>query len=195
MAILVSFEGGIGVGKTTLVNYFSNDLGAKKLLEKSEMNPFLVDFYAGSDVKLETEITFLLQHYSQLKSIKGLNGLVLADFSVEKDLIFARMNLTRNQYHVFRSIYDYISAEVGFPNLVIYLDVSFETISKRIMQRGRAYEAKADLAYFESYADRLKQYYTRQSGKRLLFVDANALEINPSNPKIRQIRSRITSVL
>jgi len=80
---IISFEGSIGVGKTTLTNYFSKELGIKKILEKYEINPFLKEFYNGdSTINFETEITFILIHYSQLKNIlkSSHESLFLADF-------------------------------------------------------------------------------------------------------------------
>ena len=41
MAKIISFEGMIGVGKTTLTNYFSQKFKIEKVLEKYELNPFL----------------------------------------------------------------------------------------------------------------------------------------------------------
>jgi len=113
MAKIISFEGGIGAGKSTLVNFFAAELGLEKILEDSYENPFVDDFYAGANVKLETELVFLLQHYSLLKNARAKDGSILADFSIEKDLVFARMNLTTKQYYVFKQVYDYVVENVG----------------------------------------------------------------------------------
>ena len=85
MGKIISIEGGIGAGKTTLVNILSDQLGLEKILENDYKNPFIEEFYAGLNVKLETELTFLLQHYSLLKKARAKKGSVLADFSIEKD--------------------------------------------------------------------------------------------------------------
>ena len=41
----VAIEGPIGVGKTSLANLLAEKLGARKVLEDFEDNPFLADFY------------------------------------------------------------------------------------------------------------------------------------------------------
>ena len=64
MGKIVSVEGCMGAGKTTLVNFLSDELGVEKILEQAYQNPFIDEFYSGANVKLETELTFLLQHYS-----------------------------------------------------------------------------------------------------------------------------------
>ena len=44
----IAFEGCIGAGKTSLVNYFSHEFGCGKILEDYEANPFLAEFYKGT---------------------------------------------------------------------------------------------------------------------------------------------------
>ncbi len=158
MSKIVSFEGSIGAGKTTLANYFADELGLERVLERHDNNPFLNDFYAGADVKLETEITFLLQHYSLLKAARSKPGMVIADFSVEKDLVFAKMNLRKDELAIFKRVYEFVVAQVEIPDLVVYLDVSGNTLIQRVAQRGRASEVNVDPGYLERYGQLLKAH-------------------------------------
>ena len=45
----IAIEGPIGVGKTSLANLLSKELGARLVLEDFEDNPFLPDFYNDPD--------------------------------------------------------------------------------------------------------------------------------------------------
>lgn len=47
MTKIISFEGCVGAGKTSLTNYFSHELKMGKILEEHEKNPFLEEFYEG----------------------------------------------------------------------------------------------------------------------------------------------------
>lgn len=196
MTNIISFEGCVGAGKTALTNYFSYELKKGKILEEYGRNPFLKDFYEGSDVNLETEITFLLIHYSQLKeALKNHDSdFILADFSIEKDLVYAILNLNTEELEVFKNIYDYVIKQVGVSNEVIYVDLSLEVLRRRIFQRGRPYELNADIKYFKEYNDKVKLYFKKKAQSKVHFFDVDDLELDPDNRKLMQIRDKIREV-
>lgn len=196
MARIISFEGCVGAGKTSLTNYFSRELGIPKLLEQYDRNPFLPDFYAGKDVKLETEITFLLQHYSQLKSVirDNLESWILTDFSIEKDLVYARLNLEKRELQVFEAVYNYVIEQVGLPSVVIYIGLSLKVLKRRIFQRGRPYEMCADVQYFKDFNDRVKHYFLNESGSKVHYFNVDDLELEAENKKLSEISSRILDI-
>lgn len=193
MARIVSFEGCMGAGKTTLANYFSDQLGLDKLIEHSHANPFLHDFYSKADVKLETELTFLMLHYSLLKNVRSKDGIVLADFSLEKDLVFARMNLSQVEFDIFNRAYDFVVGSVGIPDLVIYIDLPFDTIAQRIKQRGRVDEVNTEQTYFEKYNDLLKLYFTTESKSTVTKIDGNQIKLNYEDANLNKIKEIIQS--
>jgi len=190
---IISFEGCVGAGKTSLANYFSQELGLQKLLEQYDRNPFLLDFYAGKDVKLETEVTFLLQHYSQLKDVtqSGGESLILADFSIEKDLVYAKLNLDDEEFKLFEAIYNHVTGHVGIPYVVIYVDLSLRVLKRRIFQRGRPYEMSANASYFRDFNDRVKQFFQNESKSEACFFNVDDLELDPDNNILRSIRELI----
>lgn len=193
MVRVISFEGCVGAGKTSLTNYFAYEIGMGKVLEEYERNPFLKEFYDGLDVKLETELTFLLIHYSQLKkAIKTTKDQVIfVDFSIEKDLVYAKLNLNNRDLMVFESVYNHVIKEVGVPDAVIYIDLSLEVLRRRIFQRGRPYEMNADVTYFKEYNDKVKEYFRDKSRSKLYFFDVDDLELDRDNEKLEQIRKII----
>jgi len=194
MVKLISFEGCVGAGKTSLTNYFSHELKVRKLLEEYERNPFLKDFYEMDfTVNLETEITFLLIHHSQLKKTINVyqDDFIIADFTIEKDLIYARLNLNEDELKIFEDIYDYVIKKVGLPSAVIYIDLSVKILRRRIFQRGRSYEMDADPAYFKTYNDKIKRYFENETQSKVYFFDVDDLDLDPSNEKLGQIRDII----
>jgi hypothetical protein len=69
LLMLIAVEGCVGSGKSTVARGLASLRGSTLLLEDFESNPFLRDFYADPAANaLETEISFLLLHYHQLKS-------------------------------------------------------------------------------------------------------------------------------
>ena len=69
-------------GETTLVGLFENEK-AITLFEDFKANPFWEQFYVDPErFAFETEITFLLQHYSQIKAASGSKEAIVCDFSL-----------------------------------------------------------------------------------------------------------------
>lgn len=198
MVNLISFEGCIGAGKTTLTNYFSKKLNLYKVLEESDKNLFINKFYKDANVNLETEINFLLIHYFQLKQLLTKNDkyTVLADFSIEKDIAYAKLNLKPNELEVFINLYNYFIKQLStINNIVIYIDLSLETLKKRIFQRGRHYEMNIKPSYIKKYNEKIKEYYKEHSKNDVYFFNVDDLELEPSNKKLKKIKNLILKLI
>ena len=190
---VISFEGSIGAGKTSLTNFFSHEFKCNKLCEEYEINPFLKKFYEKKDVNFETEVTFLLIHYYQLRNAldSKSNDLIFLDFSIEKDLAYARMNLGGKRLTLFENIFDHVIGEVGLPDLVIYIEISAKILRRRIFQRGRPYELSADFSYFEKYHNANKSFFLNETKSDVNFFDVDNLMLESDDPTINQIRQAI----
>jgi deoxyadenosine/deoxycytidine kinase len=65
----IVIEGPIGVGKTSLTKLLSEELKARLILEKTEDNPFLKEFYQNpKQFAFQTQVFFLLSRYRQLEA-------------------------------------------------------------------------------------------------------------------------------
>lgn len=194
MVKIICFEGGIGSGKTSLAKYFSHMLNIGEILEDYEINPFLNDFYKGDkSINFETEITFLLIHYSQLKKKLRSNTdqFLIADFSIEKDLVFAKLNLKDEELKIFQKLNNYVIEKVGIPYLVIFLDVSHNLLMTRIMQREREYEMKANPEYFKEFNNKIRRFFKAESKSKTWFINVDNLEFDPNNEILQQIKNKI----
>jgi len=193
---VISFEGSIGAGKTSLTNFFSHEFKCQKVLEDFKANPFLNRFYqqyGHQDVNFETEISFLPIHYYQIRKALDdkTSNLVFMDFSIEKDLVYAKMNLQGEKLAVFENIYNYIISQIGFPDLVIYIEVSQRILKRRIFQRGRPYEMNADLSYFEKFDKANKTFFLKEARSEVVSFNVDDLVLEPNDAKIIQIREAI----
>ena len=87
----IAVEGPIGVGKTSLANLISKELGARLVLEQFEENPFLPEFYRDPErYSFQTQLFFLLQRYRQqqeLKQVDMFQTLLITDYLFVKDRI------------------------------------------------------------------------------------------------------------
>ena len=146
--------GNIASGKTTLCNKFA-ERGYSPVLENFASNPFWQDFYDNPPLyAFETELSFHLQHYCDIKKKMNM-ALCCSDFSLVQDLAYADANLAGRRHELFCDVAAELRAELGYPDCLIYLSCREEVLLERIRARGRAPEAKIDLAYLKSLREAL----------------------------------------
>ena len=165
--------GGIASGKTTFASLFeSTNLGV--FLEKFQSNPFWKSFYEDPVAfSFETEITFLLQHYHQIKIGFKESSTFICDFSLFLDLAYADVTLSSRKHDIFQDVYQEILRELFFPNLLIFLDCTAEIQLERIISRARKPEASITLEYLNAVNEALVKRITEFSKKsQVLIIDS-----------------------
>jgi deoxyguanosine kinase len=154
-------EGPIGAGKTSLARLLAERSGADLLLEEPENNPFLGNFYQDPRRwALATQLFFLFQRVNQLSGLKQLDlfdRVTVADFLFEKDPMFARLNLTDDEFALYQRMYGHLAPQAAVPDLVIYLQAPVGTLMARVRRRAASYERGIS----EEYLTRLNQAYGR----------------------------------
>jgi deoxyguanosine kinase len=135
--------------------------GADLLLEDPVSNPFLERFYQDSRRwALATQLFFLFQRVNQLSGLKQLDlfeRTTVADFLFDKDPMFARLNLTDDEFALYQYIYAHLAPQATVPDLVIYLQAPVQTLMARVRRRAASYERGMS----EEYLARLTQAYGR----------------------------------
>jgi deoxyguanosine kinase len=154
-------EGPIGAGKTSLARILAERSGAALVLEEPEANPFLPSFYQDPRRwALALQLFFLFQRINHLAGLKQLDlfeRTVVADFLFDKDPLFARLNLTDDEFALYQRIYGHLAPQAAVPDLVIYLQAPVETLMNRVRRRASSYER----GITEDYLARLNQAYGR----------------------------------
>src|SRR5574337_612226 len=93
----IAVEGPIRVGKSTLARILAERLNAQRVMEEED-NPFLRAFYEGErGAGFQVQFSFLIRRFEQLQALDlGAKSqrTVVADFIIEKDKVFACLNLT-----------------------------------------------------------------------------------------------------
>ena len=173
----IAIEGNIGAGKTTLAHLLAKHLNARLVLEEFADNPFLPKFYENpQQYAFPLELFFMAERYKQLKDLihtKDLfQSVTVSDYLFTKCLLFAKVNLTEEEFRLYHKLYDIIRQPLIQPDLLIYLHVPVQKLQKNIRKRNRAYELNIP----DDYLFRLQETYThyiRQHNLKTLFVDAS----------------------
>lgn len=163
----IAIEGNIGAGKTSLATKISEDFNAKLILERFAENPFLPNFYKDqSRYAFPLEMSFLADRYQQYTDDTNqfdlFKNFMVSDYDIFKSLIFAKVTLQKEEFALYRKIFNFMYKEVKKPKIYVYLYQTTERLLEQIKKRGRDYEQRIDAVYLENinrgYLDFLKTY-------------------------------------
>ncbi len=175
----IAVEGPIGVGKTTLATRLSQALRYPLLLEPTTENPFLDRFYReGRRHALPTQLFFLLHRARQVAALDDdlVGSLVVSDFLIEKDRLFAELNLDPDELAIYEQIWRSLDIRPPAPDLVIYLQAPPPVLIERIRHRGVGFEQHIGDEYLTSLCAAYTRFFHDYSDAPLLIV--NAAEID-----------------
>lgn len=191
-------EGPIGSGKTTLAKMLSEKFSAELLTEKAEINPFLPRFYQDAQrYALPTQLFFLFQRSRQIADMTQRDMFAkptVADFFLEKDPLFARLNLDDEEYALYHQIYTHLQLKSPKPDLVIYLQTPVDELADRIQERNISYEQEIPREYIERLADAYSEFFHTYDASRLLIVNNEKLNIIKDESALDLLIKRISQI-
>lgn len=160
----VEICGGIASGKTALASLLS-EVNFVGLLEAFRENPFWQAFYAEPALyAFETEITFTLQHYHQIKKHSATSNTLVCDYSFLLDIAYAEMGLKKSNLLAFKTVYKEIQKEISAPSLIIHLQCDPATELARIHARGREVEKSITIDFLRSLNDAVSVQINKTRG-------------------------------
>ncbi|WP_429971429.1 deoxynucleoside kinase [Fructilactobacillus sp. Tb1] len=168
---MIVLSGTIGAGKTSLTTLLAEHLNAPAFYESVDDNKILPLFY-----KDPKKYAFLLQIYflnKRLDSIKEANAdkYSVMDRSIFEDSLLFHLNAdlgrsTDTEVEIYDSLLKNMLEPIPGsdfqknPDLLIYINVSFDTMLKRIKKRGRSFEQIENDESLYNYYKELNSRYT-----------------------------------
>ena len=188
---LITIEGNIGVGKTTLANILSKKINARLVLEKFAENPFLSKFYENpSQYAFSLEVFFMTERYTQQKELVAQQDLLhtptITDYLFSKSLLFAKVNLAKDEFELYQRLFDIVHHEVIQPELLIYLHAPVSKLQENIKKRNRSYELHIKDDYLYSVEEAYTNYINKNNLKTL-FIDASNADFVNNDKHIEMI--------
>jgi deoxyguanosine kinase len=191
-------EGPIGVGKTSLARQIAQHIQGDLLLEAPEENPFLPQFYRDmARYALPTQLNFLFQRVDQIRPLAQLDLFkcaTVADFLFDKDPLFARLNLSDDEFLLYEKIYAYLKPQTPAPDLVIYLQAKTETLVERVARRGAATEHGISETYLARLADAYARYFHQYDAAPLLVVNSDQLDFVDNADHLHLLLQQISTM-
>jgi deoxyadenosine/deoxycytidine kinase len=189
----IVIEGPLRVGKTTLAKILAERLHARRIYD-CEDNPFLADFYKekpGSGFR--AQMYFLIERQKRIREALAIEapGPILSDFLMEKDRIFANLNLDDEELKLYDRYYESLTAEIPAPDLVVYLQAKPEVLRARIAKKASREESQISPEYIEEVARAYEHFFFRYASSDLLVINTSDIDFVERSEDLQQLLRRL----
>nr|WP_213524152.1 2-amino-4-hydroxy-6-hydroxymethyldihydropteridine diphosphokinase [Nonlabens sp.] len=177
----IAVEGNIGSGKTSLIHKIAEDFNAKQVLERFADNPFLPLFYEDKErYSFPLEMSFLADRYQQLSDDVAQKNLfkefTVADYYVIKSLIFSKITLEKQEYSLYKRLFNMMYKELVKPDLYVYLYQTEDRLLENIKKRGRDYEKNIEASYLSQIQQGYADFIRSQQELKVKVIDVTDLD-------------------
>ncbi len=192
----IAIEGNIGAGKTTLCEMIQSDFNCRLILEQFADNPFLPYFYENSErYAFPVELFFMTERHKQLQENLTqqdlFQQLIVTDYFFIKTLLFAKNNLSEEEYRLFQRLFHILSSTFPKPEILVYLHRSVDSLIKNIHQRGREYEQDISASYLKEIQDTYFEYFRTENDIPILIIDVEEVDFKKSKEHYEMILEAI----
>ena len=155
------------------------------------------NFYKNpSQSALATQLFFLFQRMQQIQDLKQrslFETVRVADFLIEKDRLFAEVNLSIEEMALYDKVYEHITIDAPTPDLVIYLQAPIDVLKNRITKRGNINEQYLTLDYLERLNDAYSKFFLDYQSAPLLIINAADINLESNDNDYEHLITKIMS--
>jgi deoxyguanosine kinase len=189
----IVIEGPLRVGKSTLAKVLAERLHARRIID-CEDNPFLAEFYKekpGSAFR--AQMYFLMERQKRLRDALAIDapGPLISDFLMEKDRIFANLNLNDEELKLYERYYETLAADLPAPDLVIYLQAKPEVLRVRIAKKASKEEMQISEDYLEEVTRAYEHFFFRYAASDLLVINTSEIDFVERSADLQQLLRRL----
>jgi deoxyguanosine kinase len=144
-----------------------------------------------------SRLTFLFQCVDQIRGLTQLDMFrhqTVADFLLDKDPLFARLNLSDDEFALYDKMYSHLKPQTPTPDLVIYLQAPVTTLIDRVHRRGVDFERKISEQYLARLADAYSRYFYSYEDAPLLIVNSERLNFVDDAQHLQLLIGRVRSM-
>ena len=197
----IVLAGTIGAGKSSLAAALGEHLGTEVFYEAVDNNPVL-DLYYKDPKKYAflLQIFFLNKRFQSIKEAYKADNNIL-DRSIFEDELFLTLNykngnVTKTELDIYKELLGNMLEELeGMPkkkpDLLIYIDVSFDKMLERIGKRGRSFEQIADnpelYEYYQQVHGEYPDWYANYDVSPKIRVDGNKLDFVKNSDDLQTV--------
>lgn len=206
---MLVLAGTIGAGKSSLAKALGEHFDTKVFYESVDDNPVL-DLYYKDPQKYAflLQIYFLNKRFRSIKDAYTDNNNVL-DRSIFEDALFLDLNfkngnVTAQEHQVYHDLLDNMMEELDgmpkkAPDLLIYIDVNFETMLNRIKMRGRNFEQIEDnpelLDYYRQVHSEYPAWFDTYDKSPKLRIDGTTYDFVNNSDDLNSVLKQIEKAL
>jgi 2-amino-4-hydroxy-6-hydroxymethyldihydropteridine diphosphokinase len=192
----IAIEGNIGAGKTSLAKMISDEFNAKKVFERFADNPFLPKFYKNQErYAFPLEMSFLADRYQQLSDDLAqfdlFKNFIVSDYYIFKSLIFAQVTLQKEEYVLYRKMFNFMYKEIAKPDLYVYLYQNKNRLLDNIKKRGRGYEQKIQPEYLQKIHDGYANFIKTEKNLNSIIIDISDIDFVKNKKDYTYILNKI----
>lgn len=118
----------------------------------------------------------------------------MSDFLIDKDMLFARMNLDDDEFELYQKVYADLALQAPTPDLVIYLQAPVDALQERVRRRGVDYERSMDADYLQRLANTYSEFFHRYEAAPLLIVNTTNLNFADSEADLELLLERMSKM-
>ena len=192
----IAVEGPIRVGKSTLARVLES-AWLRSASSSRKTIRFCKAFYEGErGAAFQAQLAFLIRRFEQLRGLDlgpRSNKTVVSDYILEKDKLFACLNLNDQELDTYNRYYNYFREQLPTPDLVIYLQATPEVLKKRLKKKNVAGEKAINEDYLMEVVKAYEHFFFHYTQSDLLIVNTSEIDFVDRNEDLQELLKKVSA--